>query len=331
MKAIVLDHPGGPEVLHLAEVPDPVLHPGDVLLEVRASAVNRADTLQRQGLYPPPPGASEIIGLEASGTVAALAEGATGWRIGDQACALLSGGGYAELAAAPAAQLMPIPAGLDLLTAAAVPEAFLTAHDNLVTRARLRAGEIVLIQGGAGGVGTAAIQVARRAGATVLTTAGSAERLERCRELGATGLINHRTDDVPVRVRALTAGRGVDVILDVMGASHLAANLGMLAPDGRLVVIGLQGGTRAEIDLGAMMRGRQSLINTALRGRPPDQKAAIVATATAEVLPGFADGSLRAVVHAVFPLAEAAAAHFAMEAGGHVGKLVLDVQGGATG
>ncbi|HEY6379748.1 MAG TPA: zinc-binding dehydrogenase, partial [Candidatus Dormibacteraeota bacterium] len=246
-------------------------------------------------------------------------------------CALLSGGGYAELVAVPAGQLLPVPSGLDLLTAAAVPEAFLTAHDNLVTRGRLGAGEIVLIQGGAGGVGTAAIQVARRHGATVLTTAGTAERLERCRELGATGLINHRTEDVGARVRDLTDGRGVDLILDVMGASHLGPNLDVLATDGRLVVIGLQGGARGEIDLGAMLHRRHSLIATTLRSRPPQQKAEIVARAVAELWPGFADGTLRVVVERVYPLAEAAAAHRAMESGGHVGKLLLDVQGGVGG
>lgn len=331
MRAILVDHPGGPEVLRLGEVPDPVLGPGEVLLRVRASAVNRADLLQRQGFYPPPPGASEILGLEASGTVAAVGEGAAGWQPGDQACALLSGGGYAELVTVPAGQLMPLPAGLDLLTAAAVPEAFLTAHDNLITRGRLRAGETVLIQGGCGGVGTAAIQVARRHGATVLTTAGAAERLERCRELGATGLINHRTEDVTARVRELTDGRGVDLILDVMGASHLGPNLDILATDGRLVVIGLQGGARGEIDLGAMLHRRHSLIATTLRSRSPQQKAEIVARAVAELWPGFADGRLRAVVERVYPLAEAAAAHRAMERGGHVGKLLLDVQSGAGG
>lgn len=325
MRAIVVDRPGGPEVLHLAEAPDPVPAPGEVLLRVRGSAVNRADILQRLGFYPPPPGASSILGLEASGVVEAVTPGVDTWRVGDQACALLSGGGYAELVAVPAGQLMPVPEGLDLLTAAAVPEVFLTAHDNLVTRGGLRSGETVLVQGGCGGVGTAAIQLARRAGATVLTTAGSDERLERCRELGATGLINHRTGDVVARVRELTGGRGADVILDVMGASHLSANLECLAEDGRLVVIGLQGGARAELDLGAMLRRRQTLIATTLRSRPAAQKAAIVARAVADVLPGFADGTLRAVIDAVFPLADAAAAHRRMESGGHVGKLLLDV------
>jgi putative PIG3 family NAD(P)H quinone oxidoreductase len=325
VKAIVVDSPGDPEVMHLAEVPDPTPGPGEVLVRARATAVNRADTLQRRGFYPPPPGASEIIGMEVAGEVAALGEGVEGWRPGDRVMALIAGGGYAELVVVPAGQLMPIPAGLSWTDAAAIPEVFLTAHDNLFTRGRLAAGETVLIHGGAGGVGTAAIQLAKRAGARVLVTAGSAHKLERCRELGTDAGINHREEDFPARVRELTGGHGADLVLDVMGASYLARNLDALAVEGRLVIIGLQGGATAEIDLNQMLRRRLTVIATTLRGRPLEQKAEIVGRFVEEALPGFDDGALRPVVDRVLPLAEAAAAHRAMEAGENVGKIVLAV------
>jgi len=325
VKAIVVDEPGDPEVMHLADVPDPVAGPGEVLVRARATAVNRADTLQRRGFYPPPPGASEIIGMEVAGEVVGVGEEVDGWSAGDRVMALLAGGGYAELVAVPAGQLIRVPPGMSWTDAAAIPEVFLTAHDNLFTRGRLAAGETVLIHGGGGGVGTAAIQLAHRAGARVLVTAGSAEKLERCRELGADAGINHREEDFVVRVRELSGGQGADVILDVMGASYLARNLDALAVEGRLVIIGLQGGTISDIDLNAMMRRRLSLISTTLRGRPLEQKAEIVRRFAADALPGFADGSLRTVVDRVLPLAEAPAAHRAMEAGENVGKLVLAV------
>ena len=325
MKAIVVDEPGDPEVMHLADVPDPVAGPGEVLVRARATAVNRADTLQRRGFYPPPPGASEIIGMEVAGEVVGVGEEVDGWSAGDRVMALLAGGGYAELVAVPAGQLIRVPPGMSWTDAAAIPEVFLTAHDNLFTRGRLAAGETVLIHGGGGGVGTAAIQLAHRAGARVLVTAGSAEKLERCRELGADAGINHREEDFVVRVRELSGGQGADVILDVMGASYLTRNLDALAVEGRLVIIGLQGGTISDIDLNAMMRRRLSLISTTLRGRPLEQKAEIVRRFAADALPGFADGSLRTVVDRVLPLAEAPAAHRAMEAGENVGKLVLAV------
>jgi putative PIG3 family NAD(P)H quinone oxidoreductase len=325
VKAIVVDSPGDPEVMHLGEVPDPVAGPGEVLVRARATAVNRADTLQRRGFYPPPPGASDIIGMEVAGEVVALGQGVEGWSPGDRGMALLAGGGYAELVAVPAGQLMAVPPGMSWTDAAAIPEVFLTAHDNLFTRGRLAAGETVLVHGGGGGVGTAAIQLAHRAGARVLVTAGSAEKLERCRELGADAGINHREEDFVVRVRELTGGHGADVILDVMGASYLARNLDALAIEGRLVIIGLQGGTISDIDLNAMLRGRLSVIATTLRGRPVAQKAEIVRRFVEDALAGFADGSLRPVVDRVLPLAEAAAAHRAMEAGENVGKLVLAI------
>jgi len=325
MRAVIVDQPGDPEVMRLAEVPDPVAQPGEVVLRVHATAVNRADLLQRLGFYPPPPGASQTIGLEASGEVEALGDGVEGWRPGDPACALLAGGGYAEKVAVPAGQLMPPPPGMDLTTAAAVPEAFLTAHDNLATRARLRPGETVLIHGGTGGVGTAAIQIARRLGARVLATAGSPERVAICRELGADDAIDHTTEDFVARARELTGGEGVDVILDVMGAAYLERNLQALARDGRLVVIGLQGGLRAEVDLNTMMARRVSLISTTLRSRPVEQKADIARRVVAELWPGFADGTLRPVIDRVLPLAEVVEAHRAMAQGGHVGKIVLRV------
>jgi putative PIG3 family NAD(P)H quinone oxidoreductase len=325
MKAIVVDAPGDPEVMHLGEAPDPAAGPGEVLVRTHATAVNRADTLQRRGFYPPPPGASEIIGMEVAGEVEALGGGVEGWHAGDRVMALLAGGGYAERVAVPAGQLMPVPPGLSWTDAAAIPEVFLTAHDNLFTRGRLAAGETVLIHGGGGGVGTAAIQLAHRAGARVLVTAGSMAKLEACRALGADAGINHREEDFVQRVGELTAGRGADLILDVMGASYLARNLDALAPDGRLVIIGLQGGTVTDIDVGHVLRRRLSVIATTLRGRPLEQKAEIVRRFVEDALPGFEDGSLRPVVDRVLPLAEAAAAHRAMESGENVGKLVLRV------
>jgi putative PIG3 family NAD(P)H quinone oxidoreductase len=325
MKAIVVQTPGDPEVMHLGEVPDPTAGRGEVLVRSRATAVNRADTLQRRGFYPPPPGASDIIGMEVAGEVEALGEGVEGWYTGDRVMALLAGGGYAERVAVPAGQLMPVPDGMSWTDAAAIPEVFITAHDNLFTRGRLSARQTVLIHGGGGGVGTAAIQLAHRARARVLITAGSPNKLERCLELGADAGINHRQEDFVARARELTHGRGVDVILDVMGASYLARNLDALATDGRLVIIGLQGGTITDIDLNAMLRRRLSVMPTTLRGRPLEQKAEIVRRFVEDALPGFADGSLRPVVDRVLPLAEAAAAHRAMESGENVGKLVLRV------
>ena len=325
MRAVTAPEPGGPEALRIVDRPSPVPAADEVVLRVRGTAVNRADTLQRMGFYPPPPGTTDVLGLECSGTIETVGADVDGWAIGDRACALLAGGGYAEQVAVPAGQLLPVPEGMDLLTAAAVPEAFLTAHDNLATRARLVAGETVLVHGGSGGVGTAAIQVARLLGCRVITTAGSPDRLKRCRELGADGLIDHRRQDLLGAVRELTAERGVDVILDVMGAATLGINVACLAPDGRLVVIGLQGGSRGEIDLGDMLRRRASLICTTLRGRPAPQKAEVVARATAALWEGFADGRLRPVVDRVLPLAEVALAHRLMESGAQFGKLVLEV------
>lgn len=326
MRAVVIDSPGGPEQLRLAERPDPEPGPGEVLVQVAAAGVNRADLLQRAGRYPPPPGASDVPGLEIAGTVAALGPGATGWAIGDEVCAVLAGGGYAELAVVPAGCLLPLPSGTDLLTAAAVPEVFTTAHDNLFTRGGLQPGETVLIHGGASGVGTAAVQLAARAGCTVVVTAGTPRGLAACADLGAAAGIDYRAEDFVDSVERLTDGRGVDVILDIMGAVYLERNLRVLATEGRLVVIGLQGGVRAELDLGRMLSKRLQVLGSTLRARSADEKAVLAARLRDEVWPGFADGSLKPVVDRVFPLEEAAAAHAHLEAGGHVGKVLLDLR-----
>ncbi|WP_137814300.1 NAD(P)H-quinone oxidoreductase [Gandjariella thermophila] len=329
MHAITTREPGGPEVLEWTEVPDPEPGPGEVLLDVAATAVNRADLLQRQGFYPPPPGASEVIGLECSGTVAALGEGVTGWRVGDEVCALLAGGGYAERVAVPAAQLLPVPAGVDLVTAASLPEVACTVWSNVVMLAGLGKGDVLLVHGGSGGVGTHAIQVGRALGATVAVTAGSAERLARCRELGADIAINYREQDFVEEVRGATGGHGADVVLDNMGAKYLARNVDVLATDGHLVVIGMQGGRKAELDLGKLLPKRGSVSAVGLRGRPvdgPNGKAEIVADVRARLWPLIESGTVRPVVHEVLPVRRAGDAHRALDAGGVFGKLVLRVR-----
>jgi putative PIG3 family NAD(P)H quinone oxidoreductase len=323
MRAVIVASPGGPEQLHVEDQPDPVIGDGDVLIAVAAAGVNRADLLQRMGHYPPPPGASEILGLEVSGRVAGVGGGVSTISQGDRVMALLAGGGYAELAAVPAAQVVRVPDNLDLIEAGGIPEVFITAHDALFTRARLQDGETVLIHGGGGGVGTAAIQLAKTHGCHVFVTAGSAAKLARCIELGADAGINYATEDFVARTRELTDGRGADVVLDIMGASYLDRNLDVVASDGRIVVIGMQGGTHAEIDLGIMMRRRLSLISTALRARPSAQKAVIVAAFAAAVVPALAAGTLRPVIDRVLPLEDAAEAHRLMESSGAVGKIVL--------
>jgi putative PIG3 family NAD(P)H quinone oxidoreductase len=325
MFAITQTGPGGPQTLQWTEVPDPVARPGEVVVDVVASAVNRADTMQRQGQYPPPPGASEIIGLECSGRVAEVGEGVTGLAVGDEVCALLAGGGYAERVAVPAAQVMPVPPGVDLVDAGGLPEVACTVWSNIVMAGRLAAGETFLVQGGSSGIGTHAIQVAKALGARVAATAGASDRMERCRELGADIVIDYH-DDVPARLAEATDGHGADVILDNMGAQGLAANLDSLASDGRLLIIGLQGGAKAELNLGALIRKRASITAMGLRGRPvdgPHGKAAVCAAVVEHVWPMLADGRVRPVVHERFPLARAAAAHAALEAGGVVGKLLL--------
>ena len=325
MLAITVPTPGGPEALVLAEVPDPTLAPDEVLLDVVAAGVNRADLLQRQGHYPPPPGASAYLGLECSGRVAAVGADVTGWAVGDEACALLSGGGYAARVAVPAGQLLPVPAGVSLVDAAALPEVACTVWSNVFMTAALAPGEWLLVHGGSSGIGTMAIQLAHALGAHVAVTAGSAQKLEVCRSLGADVLVNYRDDDFVEAVKAATGGAGVDVILDNMGAKYLARNIDALAAYGRLMVIGLQGGTRAELDLGVLLRKRASVAATSLRARPAAEKAAIVAAVREHVWPLVASGAVRPIVHARMPLAQAADAHRLLESSTHIGKVLLTV------
>ncbi len=325
MKAIQITKPGGPEVLVWAQAPDPVPAADEVLIAVTASAVNRADLLQRAGFYPPPPGASPILGLECSGRIAALGDGVTGWKVGDEVCALLAGGGYAELVAVPAGQVLPVPKGVDLVTAAGLPETVCTVWSNVFMAAGLQPEETLLVHGGAGGVGTTAIQLGKALGARVVATAGSPQKAARCRELGADAAIDYRAEDFVARLAEITAGHGADVILDVMGAAYLGRNVAALAVNGRLVVVGLQGGTRGELDLGKLMSKRAAIISTSLRGRPVAEKSAIVAAVREHVWPLAASGVLSVVASADqrFPLAEAAAAHRLVESSGHVGKVLL--------
>ncbi|MDQ1628629.1 MAG: hypothetical protein QOI54_2373 [Actinomycetota bacterium] len=323
MKAIVVPQPGGPEVLSWEEVPDPTPGPGEVLVDVAASAVNRADIMQREGHYDPPPGAPPYLGLEVSGRIAELGEGVQGWQVGDEVCALLSGGGYAEKVAVPAGQLLPVPAGLDLVQAAALPEVTCTVWSNVFMTAGLRPEETFLVHGGSSGIGTMAIQLARNVGARVAVTAGSEEKLRRCRELGAQILINYKDEDFVAALHEATEGRGADVILDNMGAKYLARNIDALAPNGRLVVIGLQGGAKAELDLGVLMRKRAAVIATTLRARPAQEKAAIVASVREHVWPLIESGQVRPVVDRIVPMEQAAEAHRLVEASSHVGKVVL--------
>ncbi len=325
MYAITVRKPGGPEALEWTEVPDPVAGPGEVLVDIVASAVNRADLMQRQGFYPPPPGASDIIGLECSGRISALGEGVTGWNVGDEVCALLAGGGYAQKVAVPAAQLLPIPAGVDLFTAGGLPEIACTVWSNIVAAGRLSAGETFLVQGGSSGIGTHAIQVAKALGAHVAATAGAPDRLERCRELGADIVIDYH-DDIAAQLKKANGGHGADVILDNMGANGLAVNLDALAPDGRLIIIGLQGGAKAELDIGALLRKRGSVTAMGLRGRPvdgPNGKGRVVAGVREQIWPMIADGRVRPIVHGTTPMEHAAQAHSLLEKGGVVGKLLL--------
>ncbi|HEY2204289.1 MAG TPA: NAD(P)H-quinone oxidoreductase [Pseudonocardia sp.] len=325
MHAITTRDTGGPEVLEWTEVGDPEPGPGEVVIEVAAGAVNRADLLQRQGFYPPPPGASEIIGMECSGRISAVGNGVSAWRPGDEVCALLAGGGYAQKVAVPTGHLLPVPAGVGLVEAGGLPEVACTVWSNLVTVAGLRAGELVLIQGGSGGIGTHAIQVAAALGARVAATA-SAQRLDLCRELGAELAIDYHDTGVADQLRAATDGRGADVILDNMGAAALADNIDRLAPGGRLVIIGMQGGTKTEINLGKLLVKRASVTATNLRGRPtdgPDGKAAIVAAVTSGLWPLVEAGRVKPVVHAELPMDQAADAHRMLEAGGVIGKILL--------
>jgi putative PIG3 family NAD(P)H quinone oxidoreductase len=323
MHAVVITEPGGPEVLHWTEVPDPRPGPGEVLIDVAASAVNRADMMQRQGFYPPPEGAPGYPGLECSGTIAALGEGVTGWRPGEQVCALLAGGGYAEKVAVPAGQLLRVPQSTTLTEAAALPETVCTVYSNVFQGARLASGETLLIHGGGSGIGTTAIQLGKHAGAIVAVTAGSREKLDACRELGADILINYREDDFAERLMEATGGHGADVILDIIGAGYLARNLAALAPDGRIANIGLQQGRTAQLDLSLLMSKRGTIMSTTLRARPAEQKAAIVGAVAANVWPLVDAGVIRSVIDRELPMRQAGEAHRIMTASGHTGKIVL--------
>jgi putative PIG3 family NAD(P)H quinone oxidoreductase len=325
MRAVIATEPGGPEVLTVTDLPDVEAGPGEVLLDVAAAGLNRADLLQRQGFYPPPPGASDVIGMECSGTVAAVGAGVEGWQVGDRACALLAGGGYAERVAVPAGQLMPLPDGVDLVTAAALPEVAATVWSNVFMVAGLQPQETLLVHGGAGGIGSFAIQIAHRLGARVVTTAGSADKLAACAALGADVTVNYREDDFVAAVRGATDGAGADVVLDNMGAKYLDRNIDALATQGRLVIIGMQGGTKAELDINKLLRKRGAVIATNLRGRPVEEKSAICASVVEHVWPLVSEGLVQPIVGRTFPLAEASAAHAYMESGDHSGKILLTV------
>jgi putative PIG3 family NAD(P)H quinone oxidoreductase len=322
MYAVTITEPGGPEVLSWSEVPDPAPGPGEVLVDVRASAVNRADLLQRAGHYPPPPGAPPYLGLECSGVVSAVGAGVTGVAVGDEVCALLAGGGYAQRVAVPAGQLLPVPRGVTLADAASLPEAACTVWSNVVDLARLRAGETLLVHGGGSGIGTFAIQLAVALGVRVVTTARAAKHAT-LRELGASVTVDYTEQDFVAATKEATGGRGADVILDIMGASYLARNLAALAPDGRLAIIGLQGGRRAELDLGALLSTRGVISAILLRPRPVADKARIVRGVREHVWPLVEAGAVRPVIDRRLPMAEAAQAHRVVEANAHIGKVLL--------
>jgi len=325
MKAIVFDAPGDESVLRLGEAPAPALGAGEIRIRVAATAVNRADLLQRQGLYPPPPGASPILGLECAGVVAEVAAGVTGFRPGERAMALLAGGGYAEEVVVPAACAMHVPERLDLEQAAAVPEVFLTVFSNVFQLGALPASGSVLVHGGGSGIGTATIALVKAAGGRVYVTAGSPEKCRRCLELGADGAFDYRAQDFAAELARETDGRGVDVVLDSIGAAYLAKNLASLGVGGRLLLIGLMGGAKAEIRLGELLVRRLQLIGSTLRSRPVAEKGAIVAGFLERFGADLASGRIAPVVDRVLPLAEAAAAHRLVKASGHFGKVVLRV------
>ena len=322
MLAIEIAHPGGPEVLRAAERPRPSLRDGEVLIRVEGAGVNRPDIMQRQGKYPPPPGAPDLPGLEVSGTVVDT-NGAGRWRAGDRVCALVAGGGYAEYCAAPARQCLPIPAGMDTASAGAIPETYFTVWANLFQRGHLRSGERVLVHGGTSGIGSTAIQLARAFGATVFATAGSDEKCHACETLGAAAAINYRTRDFVEAVRQLTAGEGVDVVLDIIGGDYLPRNLECLRLDGRLLQIGLIGGAKSQVNLRPILQNRLTLTGSLLRPRTVEEKGAIGQELEEKVWPLLERGEARPIVHATFPLHEAAAAHRLLESGEVVGKIVL--------
>ncbi|MCO4251202.1 NAD(P)H-quinone oxidoreductase [Pseudarthrobacter raffinosi] len=325
MRAVRASKPGGPEVLEIYEIPIPVPAPGEVLIDVAAVGLNRADTLQREGNYKLPAGASDVLGLEVSGTISALGDGVSHFSAGDEVVALLIGGGYAEHVAVPAGQVLKAPGGIDLVSAAALPETMATVYSNLFMSARLACGETVLIHGGAGGIGTTAIQLAKAFGANVAVTAGLQEKLDAAAGLGADILINYNDQDFVAEIKIATAGRGADVILDVVGAKYLSRNIDALNFSGRLVVIGLQGGAKTEFDIRSLMAKRASVIGTLLRSRPVEEKTAIMAALAEHVWPLVAAGTVEVPVSKTFPLAEVAAAHSYFDSGTHIGKVLLTV------
>jgi NADPH2:quinone reductase len=326
MIAIEIREPGDPDVLVPVERPRPTPGSGEVLIAVAAAGVNRPDVMQRRGHYPPPPGASEIPGLEIAGTVEKIGADVTGCRTGDRVCALVAGGGYAEYCVAPAPQCLPIPAGMTFVSAAAIPETFFTVWVNVFERGRLRAGEAVLIHGGSSGIGTTAIQLARAFGARVFATAGSAEKCAACERLGAERAINYRDTDFVAALRDLTAGRGVDVILDIVGGEYVARNLDSLAVDGRLVQIAVIGGAKAQINLVPILQRRLTITGSTLRPRPVAEKTAIARALREHVWPLLESGVVAPVIFATYPFRDAAAAHRVMESNAHIGKLVLVVR-----
>lgn len=326
MTAIEIQAPGGPDVLVPVARPRPRIEPGCVLIKVAAAGVNRPDVLQRQGHYPPPPGVSDIPGLEVSGTIAEVGEGVSSWMPGDRVCALVAGGGYAEYCLAPAPQCLPVPAGVDLVHAAGIPETTFTVWTNVFERGHLESGETMLIHGGASGIGTTAIQIARARGARVFTTAGSAEKCAACESLGAELAINYRETDFVAAIRERTNGAGVNLVVDIIGGDYLNRNLGCLSMDGRLVQVGVQGGSRAQVDLRPVLQRRLTITGSTLRPRSVEEKGAIAAAVRQHVWPMFESQVVRVLVHATFPLAKAAEAHRIMEASAHIGKLILQAQ-----
>jgi len=327
MRVIEIARPGGPEVLVAAERATPEPGPGEVLIRVAAAGVNRPDVMQRLGRYPPPPGASDVPGLEVAGAVAAVGGSVPGWKAGDRVCALVSGGGYADYCAAPAPQCLPIPAPLDEVQAAALPETFFTVWTNVFERGRLAAGETLLVHGGSSGIGTTAIQLARAMGARVLATAGSKEKCDACLALGALRAIPYRGEDFVAAVLQQTAGRGADVVLDMVGGAYVARDLEALAIDGRLVLIALQGGATAELSLLPLLQRRLTITGSTLRPRSVAEKGRIAEALRENVWPLLESGRVRPVIDSVFPLERAADAHRRMESGAHVGKIVLRVEG----
>jgi putative PIG3 family NAD(P)H quinone oxidoreductase len=325
MVAIEIREPGEPDVLVPVERPTPTPGSGEVLIKVAAAGVNRPDLMQRRGKYPPPPGASDIPGLEVAGTIDRVGPDVTGWKPGDKVCALVAGGGYAQYCAAPAPQCLPVPRGLDMPSAAAIPETFFTVWTNVFERGRLEAGQSILIHGGASGIGTTAIQLARARGARVFTTAGSAEKCAACERLGAELAINYKDTDFLEAVRAATNGRGVDVVLDMVGGEYFARNIDALAMEGRLVEIATLRGAKAELTIPTIMQRRLTITGSTLRARSVAEKGAIARAVHANVWPLIESGAVKPVMYQTFPLAEAAAAHRVLEAGAHVGKVALIV------